>query len=113
MEIKTAALIQLVCEPLCAWYKPDRAETLLCQGARIVLGMMRSQGGLPASVTPHTFSHQAYARTAREVCPGCDFRADGCDYAVDGASDPCGGLLYLHGLVASQRLSLNELKRHG
>jgi len=105
---KSDLLVTRVCAPCCAWYKPGTNEDLLCQGAVVVERLMRSR--LPPVLQPASNVPPAVSKALIEkVCAACAFREDGCDFAAGCPAPPCGGFVYLRGLLSADIIGINDI----
>jgi hypothetical protein len=107
---KNNYLIQTICRPLCAYYKPGKNEELLCRAAEVALRLPAKSGekrcGAGAGKT------QTHAKEiAREVCAACGFRENDCDFARDAKAKPCGGYLYLVQILEAGAVTADEVRQ--
>ncbi len=108
--MKNEALVQLLCLPFCAYYKPGRNEELLCRGALIVERLMLSGKDVYSGVTKLVGSDEVTSDVVvRTVCESCDFRDHDCDFAQDRKARPCGGYVLLSRLLRAKMISIEDI----
>jgi hypothetical protein len=47
---------------------------------------------------------------ARSLCSACEFREHDCDFAQDRMARPCGGYVFLIGLLESGEITIDDIK---
>jgi hypothetical protein len=109
--MKKEALVQTLCLPFCAYYKPGRNEELLCRGALIVERLMQSGRDVIIGEAELINPDEAVPELlARVVCGACDFREHDCDFAQDRQARPCGGYILLSRLLVSKTISIEDIR---
>ncbi len=106
---KNKTLVQKLCLPYCAYYKPGRNEEFLCQGALVFHRLM--EAGRPvapakpgAKPDPGTIE-----LIVNKLCMACDFQEHDCDFMEDRHSPACGGFVLLSQLVLSGQIVIDEI----
>jgi hypothetical protein len=106
---KNQTLVQKLCMPYCAYYKPGKNEELLCRGALVVNRVMLAG----KAVVPAKPGAQPDAGTieliVNKLCMACDFHEHDCDFMEDRHSRACGGFVLLSQLVMSGQIAVDEL----
>ncbi len=109
--MKNEALVQLLCIPFCAYYKPGRNEELLCRGALIVERLMLSGKDVFSGGTKLTGSDEAASDVVvQALCESCDFYDHDCDFAQDRKARPCGGYVLLSRLLGAKMISIEDIR---
>ncbi len=107
---KSAALVQALCAPYCAFFKQGKNEELLCRGAVIVEHLLAAHKYVPGQETCLRDPDQPLPEALiRHVCGACDFREADCDFAQDRNARPCGGFVLLARLLGAGIIGTNEL----
>ncbi len=114
-------LIPLVCEPWCAYFKPDRVDPdEECGGLTAVRELIPLSPDLMEvagrEAKGKTDQPDAVSAVAQALCPACPYRANDCDFAdPDGPVDapPCGGLRWLADLLDRGVIDRDVLARAG
>jgi radical SAM protein with 4Fe4S-binding SPASM domain len=109
-------LIDMVCRPWCAYFKPDRIDPdEECGPLAVIRDLIDARPELADDSGPRERSSaEALTDTAAAVCPACPYRAADCDFAdPDGPPDapPCGGLAWLAGRLQAGALDPDRLAR--
>jgi radical SAM protein with 4Fe4S-binding SPASM domain len=110
------ALLDLVCRPLCAYFKPDRIDPEEeCGPLAIIRDLIDSRPGLsarPGEANPPAKGPLQIA--AEMVCPACPYQAEDCDFADPNGppgAPPCGGLAWLARGLQEAAIDHGELAR--
>jgi len=108
----TPSLEQALCSQFCAYYKPGKNEELACQGYVVVerllqAGMVIAFKRTGSGPDPDQATIEALVR---HLCMFCDFHEQDCDFMQDRTASACGGFVLLAQLLASNALSINEIK---
>ncbi len=109
-------LIDLVCRPECAYFKPDRVKPdEECGPLAIIRDLIASRPELAERRGPgNPPAGEALKAAAEAVCPACPYQAGDCDFAdPDGppGAPPCGGLAWLARGLQGAALDPGELAR--
>ena len=101
-----------LCVNFCAYYRPGKNEDLMCQGFRVVHGLVRNgrRIGLTRPQRILVAGPDAIEALKKRVCAVCSFRAADCDFiATNGAAAPCGGFTLLSHLIGAGDLTPEEV----
>jgi hypothetical protein len=107
---KNQTVVQKLCLPYCAYYKPGRNEELLCRGA-VVVNRLMSAGGLVAAEKPGAQPDPGIIELiVSKLCMACEFHEHDCDFMEDRHSPACGGFVLLSRLVMSGQIAIDEIR---
>jgi hypothetical protein len=109
---KNKTLIQNLCLPYCAYYKPGKNEELLCRGAELVDRLMQAGRSVEPEKAGAKPGEETIALIVGTMCIGCAFHDHDCDFMEDRQARPCGGFVLLSELVTSGQITIDELTHH-
>jgi len=107
---KEFSLKQMICLPLCAYYKPDKNEELTCKGYQVVKQLQQQGRTLAGEAPGAAADHATREMLVQKMCMTCDFHEQDCDFMIDRAAKPCGGFILLVQLLAAQHISLADIE---
>lgn len=104
---------ELVCQPFCSFYKPDKVEAEKCLAGVLLAAWQRRQPAQPLpDLQAQPPAPALLAEVAGQFCGKCVFRKHGCDFATGTpAAEPCGGLRAWAGLVQAGVLAVTDLPK--
>ena len=106
---KNKTLVQKVCMPYCAYYKPGRNEELLCRGALVFNRLLQAGRTIvPAGPGPQP-DPVTIELIVCKMCTACDFHEHDCDFMEDRHSPACGGFVLLSQLIMSGQIVIDEI----
>ncbi len=107
---KELFLKQMICLPLCAYYKPDKNEDLTCKGYRVVKQLQQQGRTFTVEASGAAADHATMEMLVQKMCMTCDFHEHDCDFMSDRTAKPCGGFILLAQLLAAQGISLHDIE---
>jgi hypothetical protein len=106
---KNKTLVQKLCIPYCAYYKPGRNEELLCGGASVVKRWIQEGRQLAPEKLGGEPDHATIELIVEKMCTACDFQAHDCDFMEDRHTPACGGFVFLSKLVMSGQIVMSDI----
>ena len=105
------SLRERLCLQFCPYYKPLKNEELACKGFLVVEGLIKEGKEIPFIKSDKLLEEDTEKILRKTLCVSCSFNESDCDYAQqeEGAS-PCGGFLLLGKLLATQVLTVDNIK---
>ena len=118
--METSDIRELICAPLCTFYRPDKDEDLCCGGFMAVRKLAGTRKIDAVAVSNQGISAVTEDGLYRALCSTCPFYGDGCDFAEWKRGDrkalrqdlrPCGGFLFLGLNIEGGRMDITDINR--
>jgi len=107
---KDLLLSQALCLTFCSYYKPGKNEELVCRGYAVVERLRQRGKAISFNKSKKAADPATVECLRKELCVTCDFQKQDCDFIQDRTAPSCGGFALLAQLLASEDLTLEDIK---
>ncbi len=107
---KIQHLNKTLCLNFCAYYRPDKGESVSCHGYEVVDRLTRAGKSFILDEFGRDFDRAGAESLVEKLCIACDFRENDCDFMADRTAPPCGGFVLLIQLLDAGKITIDDVK---